>query len=301
MPSSAALTPKIHRFSVGGEASIAWARSGSPSAPCLLFFHGTPGSLLQAFPLLHEMSHTGFQVLTFDRPGFGQTSPMSADHLNHGLTQLLDSLQIPQVITVAVSGGSPSALRFLRHSPHRVLDSAFVAASAPFWEQSTSTQLSLTDRFLKRAARSEGPNWSSKLLSLLRIGLLGVKSSGILRLALHQDLSAADRLVLKNRRWSDLFLADLQRALSQGVTPLLEDLHENYGQWSIALPENTPAPFITIGEGDRLIPPHFARQLHQHWPGSELLTLPGSGHMDILVHCSSWLERLSQRQRRSME
>jgi pimeloyl-ACP methyl ester carboxylesterase len=79
----------------------------------VLFFHGSPGSRMQARRLEAAATARGARLIALDRPGCGQTSPASGDWTEQVVTDArltLDHLGVPTAPALAVSGGVAAAL-----------------------------------------------------------------------------------------------------------------------------------------------------------------------------------------------
>src|SRR5579884_2013083 len=90
--------------------------------PAVLLIHGSPGGYDQGMALARFLNLHDYTTLAISRPGYlrtplisGKTPEEQADLF----AQVLDMLNIPQVVLIAISGGGPSALQFaLRHPEH---------------------------------------------------------------------------------------------------------------------------------------------------------------------------------------
>lgn len=82
------------------------------SSHVILFFHGFPGSHVQAKSLEKHIQKLGLGLVAVDRPGYGQsTFTKPGDYRNHlkGVIELLSRLEIKKFSVLGVSGGSPLA------------------------------------------------------------------------------------------------------------------------------------------------------------------------------------------------
>ena len=83
---------------------------GDPSHRPLLFFHGFPGSHLQASALEPFLIKHKFFLVATDRPGYGGSTSSGSkfDYLDL-LRELLNQMNIQKFDVLGVSGGSPWA------------------------------------------------------------------------------------------------------------------------------------------------------------------------------------------------
>src|SRR5579862_8716897 len=102
---------------------VAWAAWGDPGGRPLMLLHGMPGSRFDrsSDPDLYE--RVGAHVVTFDRPGYGQSS-VHPDRTV--LTAADDALAVADELgwdtfaVLGVSGGGPHALGVAHRAPERV-------------------------------------------------------------------------------------------------------------------------------------------------------------------------------------
>lgn len=99
--------------------------------PVILVIHGSPGGYDQAIALSHFLDLQGYTILALSRPGYlrtplvsGKTPEEQADLY----ARVLDMLNIPEVVILAVSGGGPSALQFALRHPERCRGLILIAA-----------------------------------------------------------------------------------------------------------------------------------------------------------------------------
>jgi pimeloyl-ACP methyl ester carboxylesterase len=53
---------------------LAWLELGKPKGPPVFFFHGTPGSRLQATTNEKSIFAAGVRLIAVDRPGYGHST-----------------------------------------------------------------------------------------------------------------------------------------------------------------------------------------------------------------------------------
>ena len=92
---------------------LAWQRYGLPEGRPVYFFHGFPGSRLQAAFLAEDARNAGVALFSFDRPGFGRSTAAPKRTLldwADDVEQLADQLRHGRFDVVGVSCGGPYAL-----------------------------------------------------------------------------------------------------------------------------------------------------------------------------------------------
>ncbi len=126
-----------------------WGNLNS-SSKVILFFHGFPGSHLQAGGLKKYTDKHNFALVAVDRPGYGKstyTKPGDFKSHSDGIIELLNSLGIKKFSVIGVSGGAPMAHLISARYPDRIEKLCIVCGLVPY--ASSSKRLFSTNQ--KRA------------------------------------------------------------------------------------------------------------------------------------------------------
>lgn len=113
---------------------LAYRIYGQAGGQPIYFFHGLPGSRLQATLLHDQASREGVALVAFDRPGFGHSDPWRAptvDSVIGDVEQLADHLGHQRFATLGVSCGGPYALATARLLRQRVTAVGLLAGIGP--------------------------------------------------------------------------------------------------------------------------------------------------------------------------
>jgi pimeloyl-ACP methyl ester carboxylesterase len=112
-----------------GGGVVAWREWGDRGNPPIVFLHGTPGSrLLIPDPTLDH------RVITFDRPGYGLSTPLRIPSLSgvaETVSRIGDALSLKRFAVVGFSGGGRFALACGALLPDRVTRVAVTALLSP--------------------------------------------------------------------------------------------------------------------------------------------------------------------------
>ncbi|KAI9363502.1 Alpha/Beta hydrolase protein [Zopfochytrium polystomum] len=129
------LTSSLH---IGPSRSIKFYLLGSHSdrALPLIYLHGAPSCGLEALPLHAAAATAGVRIISFDRPGWGDTPPdpsityesFSRDYV----AALADHLRLPRFVVAGTSGGSRLALAVGRFLPDRTLRVVQIGSTGPY-------------------------------------------------------------------------------------------------------------------------------------------------------------------------
>ena len=93
---------------------------GTPTGKPLFYFHGFPGSRLEA-RIIHQLAwRHQIRVIAVDRPGYGKSSYQPQRRLSHWSRDIGDiaaALELDRFSILGVSGGAPYAAACARFMP----------------------------------------------------------------------------------------------------------------------------------------------------------------------------------------
>lgn len=265
--------------------TLAFARYGARAGRPLYFFHGFPGSRLQA-ALVHEQARRADVCLVaIDRPGFGRSTPQPrrlildwpadvavvADHLGHQRFGVL-----------GVSCGGPYALACARRLAERIDYVGLFAGVGPMNVSSLNrTQMPLL-RAMFALARVH-PALVSPILALDRWLFLRNAKAAVASLA--RMMTAPDRqLLAADPAVSTRFAASLAEAYRQGIEGALLDVRLIAVQGEFELRDIKLPVHVYQGEADRNVPPQMGRYIANQLPRATLHVYPDEGHLSIVVN-----------------
>ncbi len=255
----------------------------NPGGPLVFFFHGTPGSRMEAALCEAESSSLGVRMVALDRPGIGRSSYYGNRRITdwpcdvEQMAAALGHADAPFGI-IGLSGGAPYAAACARQIPHRLSHVAIVSGHAPMGACGTT------------------PGNNDKLIELIsrrpRLGRMAFKLIGrrldrkpekVIQKVTEEWTAADKKLILCNAENYRLLQANLNEANRCGPSGLVKDIGLLSGCWGFRLNEITGVPFsIWQGDCDRIVTPSMGRYFHQQLAGSELITDPRAGHVTML-------------------
>jgi pimeloyl-ACP methyl ester carboxylesterase len=234
--------------------------------PALLLLHGSPGGYDQAIALAHFLELQDYRVVAPSRPGYlhtplvsGKTPEAQADLY----AQLLDALNIPEVVVIAISGGGPSALQFALRHPERCRGLILIAAlSQSYSEEETYHALPWTQRQRKRVMDR----------------LLASDPTLYLLLTLSKQLPPDIEYEIGNARemLSSLALSDLRSFGYENDMEQFADL-PHYPVRDIIAPT-----LLLHGTSDIEVPFAHSEQLARRMPHARLVTVYDADHFTVL-------------------
>lgn len=110
--------------------------SGDPEGFPVVYFHGTPGSRLDLAYGDDLIAAAGVRLISFDRPGYGGSSPgpFGLSRVAHSALGLVDQLGVERFATLGLSGGGPFALATGAIGGPRVTRIGIASGAGPFQE-----------------------------------------------------------------------------------------------------------------------------------------------------------------------
>jgi pimeloyl-ACP methyl ester carboxylesterase len=260
-------TPPIGKFVEVDGVRLHYVERGD--GPPLVMLHGM-GALIQDFlgSGLIDRAAERFRVLAFDRPGYGYSDrprgQMWTPEAQAALVRAaLVKLGVERPLVLGHSWGTLPALAFALDNPGET--AGLVLLSGPYFPIKRPDPLLL----------------ALPSLPLLGTGMANTTSPLMARLtgkALLKQVFAPNPIPprFETEFPKELAIRPGQIQAVAGDAGLLQmaELRLAKRYTELKLPVG-----IGAGDGDRLVPPHFAEQLHEVIPHSVLRIVPGVGHM----------------------
>jgi pimeloyl-ACP methyl ester carboxylesterase len=255
-------------------------RSGDPDGSTVLFFHGTPSSRLFVPPAdVSRQEHA--RVVTFDRPGYGLSDPVtSGARIADVAYDLVSALaeQAP-VSIVGFSGGAPYALAAGAVCPDLVAAVAVVSGDAP----PDVAALPNEEREFVELARSD-PSAGRELIAQ---HAQAFADDPLVYLA--RTVAGPDCAVRSRPEVHGLLERAVREAGRQGSAGLVTDWLLEILPWGFTPAEVECPVAIWFGAGDPGPAPGAATRLARELPSSAVHRAENAGHELVLTH---WREIL---------
>jgi pimeloyl-ACP methyl ester carboxylesterase len=244
---------------------------GEPSDPALLYFHGHPGSRLEARFLADAARRAGLRLIGLDRPGLGLSDHQPRRRLSNfsdDVLHVINRLGLQRVAIIGYSGGAPYALDCTYRLSGRVTACAVVSAAG---------EVGPLIRMLA--------SWMPWPLLL------------IMRRRFADQLRAQESLERAARRWPEpdqrafqqpgvpeLLADSLAEAFRQGVKGAAQDGSLLGRRWTIPLDKINGPVHVWHGERDSLVPISAAHALADRLPHATRRWCPDDGHISTIVN-----------------
>jgi len=272
---------------------LAWLELGDRAGRPVFYFHGYPGSRLEAWLAAGAARRLGLRLLAPDRPGFGASTFRPGRTIGawvDDVVQLADRLALTRFSVVGVSGGGPYALACAARIAERLDGVAVVAAMGPL-ARTDVTKGMVTWNRLALALAARVPR-----VARIGIGLAARFYRRYPQRYLAHMLAAAppaDRSVLADADYRALLAASTAEALRPGGRGVAWELTLLARPWDFRLEQVRIPVRIWQGLADNIVPAAMARQLAKALPRAEAHYLRGEGHLSLIVrHLGAVLEDL---------
>jgi pimeloyl-ACP methyl ester carboxylesterase len=275
---------------------LAYEETGDRAGAPVVFCHGWMSSRLVRHPDPAATAAAGVRLVTFDRPGVGRSdaaSGMTFASTADDMAALADHLGLGSFAVFGHSGGGPYALACARALPDRVARVAVASGFAPFDRPDAyagmTPRMRGFVRLLHRAPWLAGP--------FLR-GVPGRFRRDPERAFARQfgPLCESDRAALADPAAHDVVLAAAVEALAGGSAGVAREAQLLFARpWGFSPAEVRCHVDLWYGDADTIVPVEMGRHLAAEIPDSDLVLLPGQGHMLFVTHWAEILSRLGRR------
>lgn len=242
--------------------NLATAILGDPSLKkSLFYFHGIPGTKLEAKILDPIGTKLGVTIIAMDRPGYGD-SPLRRERTlsnwAEDVGRAAKILNLRRFSCLGVSGGGPYALacgRYLSDSLHRV---GVVSSVCSLTHPRLLKGVGVRNRLFFSLAR-----YAPALLALTLRGFSALNSCAPRTLYWWQCLyaSSLDRAILRRENLGALLSENFTRALAIGSKGVLNDLLLTLGPWDFSLSDIKSQVHLWHGEQDDYVSLEMGRQI----------------------------------------
>jgi pimeloyl-ACP methyl ester carboxylesterase len=264
---------------LAGGRSLAYREGGDPAAPAVLYFHGVPGSRLDADVFRYDGGTPPVRLIAVDRPGFGRSTPRPGRRpvdWPADVVALADALELERFAVLGFSSGAKFALACAQALPARVSVAGLVAGVGPPDMPRFFARMGVLSRLDYAAAVRLRPLARGYREAALRFARRRPRAA---LAVFERGLSRPDRRLMRDpavRAWA------LRTALEsgrQGVDATLDEAVMERLPWGFPLEEVTIPVRLWHGERDATVPPHHSQHVAGMLRSARLTVLPGEGHL----------------------
>lgn len=270
--------------------------AGDPTGFPVMYFHGTPGSRLDLAFGDGLIAAAGVRLVSFDRPGYGGSSPSPFGLLSvaHDALIIADQLGVERFATLGLSGGGPFAIATAALGSARVTRIGVAAGAGPFQEvPGAIEELSEIDTKALALLPASPVEAAATFASGFEPILLAVRQGDeAVRAKFEPFLSARDRMLLADPVVGGFLITSIREGLRQGVSGGGWDNVAYVGEWEIDVATIQTPVLLWYGDEDLMAPQAHGRWLDGHLPNARLVIRSGEGHLGIFEHLAEMLHEL---------
>ncbi|AMQ28341.1 TPA: alpha/beta hydrolase [Legionella pneumophila] len=271
---------------------LGFAEFGDPKGQPVFYFHGFPGSRLQASDF-HEIAKARhYRLFGIDRPGMG-LSTFNKQHTIldwcQDVTALANALKIDKFSIVGHSGGAPFVMACAYAIPERLIGAAIVSGMAPTTLPESKIGMARGLRIINALVRNI-PGFAFILMKVQQKMMLKPKIFN----QFIQKLPEPDRIILQEHGRINVMMDAMLEAFKQGARGLAQEMQLVLQPWGFDLKEITFPMTIWQGKLDVQVPVFHAEIYKVNLPHAKLKLYEKEAHISTLYnHIEEVLESIN--------
>ena len=263
---------------------LSFAEFGKRQGKPVLYFHGFPGSRLEA-QLAEEIAlDTHVRFIGIDRPGFGladfkprRTLLDWADDVG----ELADALGIDRFSILSVSGGGPYAAACAYKIPERLVSVGIVCGMGPVEARGLMDSMIWVNRYgLGIAGRF--PRVAKSLFLCSAFFFRHYPERMLSSLA--GEVEDPDKYALKNVELIKILSASFREAFHNSLLWPSTDFILYSQPWGFRLQDIRIEVHLWHGEMDKIVPPQMGKYVAKTIPNCRATFYPNEGHFSIILN-----------------
>jgi pimeloyl-ACP methyl ester carboxylesterase len=265
--------------------ALGYAEFGAAAGKPVLYFHGFPGSRLEARMAADAAARLQIRLIAIDRPGVGLSDFQPGRSLAdwpHDVLDLADTLTLRRFAVLGVSGGGPYAAVCAARIPFRLTRVGIVAGLAPMTDPERERRNDPFARFPFSLARVAP--WLGRPLYYAGAGRVLRRNPEKFLKYLRERSPVADRMVLARPEVHEALLDSVLAATAGGSRGGGRELTIHGRPWGFHLQEIPIEVLLWHGELDAVVPVSMGRYLARTIPKCRACFLPGEGHYSLPVN-----------------
>ncbi|MHA3702289.1 alpha/beta fold hydrolase [Jatrophihabitans sp. YIM 134969] len=275
---------RTHTLPDGRNVDLALA--GDPTAPAVVFHHGTPQAHEEYPPLVEAVTSRGLRWIARSRPGYGGSTRRPGRTVRDDaddVAAVLDALGVERFLSMGWSGGGPHALASGAVLAPRCAGVVSIAGVAPYVGAAESGLDFLEgtgpENHEEFGAALESEQALRTYLEPQAAELVGVTGAQVGE-ALGGLVDAPDLAVLTGG-YAEHVAASFRESVSSGVDGWADDDLAFTTPWGFELTDVTVPVAVWQGSEDRMVPYAHGQWLAEHLPDARVHLLPGEGHLSV--------------------
>lgn len=272
--------------------TLSYEEWGDPKGTPVFFLHGTGDSRLARHPDNALTAKLGIRLITFDRPGVGQSTRKPGRTLLtwvSDLETLADQLKLKTFSIAGWSGGGPHALAAAYTLGKRVNQLTLASPLAPF--DDPATRKLVLNRDLQLI-------WSlNRIRFVAEIAARAESAQARRNIAKFVDKiihdAPADKPTLSDPVLRPMFEEEMSEALAQGSIGVLDDMWA-FLAWEFPLESVTQPVTLFVGDADEILDAEMASVFTTRLPNVTASHWEDGGHYAVFSHWEEFLNPLTR-------
>lgn len=272
--------------------TLGYAEYGCPEGEPGFYFHGHPGSRLEA-QLAHEAAALkGVRIIALDRPGYGRSDFQPGRKIldwPNDVTEAADALGIQRFAVLGGSGGGPYALACARAIPERLTKAGVVSGVGPYDAPGATDGM----RWQNRVGFQFGARFPTLARFIMWSMERQVRRNPVRTVeAVAQAMSGVDAEIVRRPEVRQALATVISEAFRQGSQGAAWDVVLLGRPWGFRLEEITTTVYLWHGEADVLVPPGMGRHQAERIPNCHARFFTGEGHLLLIDHMPEIIDEL---------
>ena len=263
---------------------LGYAVYGDPEGRPIFYFHGFPGSRLEARLADHVAARLGVRLIALERPGFGLSDFKPGRTIIEwpdDVVKIADALGINRFAAIGVSGGGPYAAACALRIPERLTTVAIVCGLGPL-DSPNSTDRMNRDNHLIFVLGRRLP-WLARI-SLWRAAYQVRRNPEAMLGRMIVALPQPDKAVLARPEVKITMKDNFVEAFRSGSRGATCELLLHTRPWGFLLKDIATRVDLWHGEQDASVPATMGKYLARTIPNCRAIFYPGEGHFSLVIN-----------------
>lgn len=250
----------------------------------VFYFHGFPGSRLEAQLADGVAARLGVRLIALDRPGFGLSDFKPGRTIFEwpdDVVNIADALGISRFATLGVSGGGPYAAACALRIPERLTAVGIVCGLGPLDSSDGTDRMNRKNRLFFFLGRRLP--WLAKL-SLWRVAHQARRNPEEILGRMISALPDPDKAVLARPEVKTAIKDNVVEAFRSGSRGATCELLLHSRPWGFLLKDIVTRVNLWHGEQDGSVPPTMGQYLARTIPNCRAIFHPGEGHFSLAIN-----------------
>ncbi len=260
---------------------IGYAEYGDPNGMPIFYFHGFPGSRLEASRFNHVAATNHYRLIGIDRPGMGLSSIDKKSTLLSWATDVAhsaDTLNIERFSIVGHSGGAPFIAACAYAIAERLNGAAIVSGMAPLENHDSEIGMARGQIIVKKLIQ----RMPFLTAVMMKLTLIMLKNPNKVIAQMIKKLPERDQNILLDPIFGKMIIDSTTEAFRNGTAGPAHEMNLIFNPWKFEL-QNITCP-VTIWQGtlDTQAPLSHAHIYANSWPFAKLNIIENEGHHSLL-------------------